>query len=116
LILIATGSEVSLVLEAAKILEARGIKARVVSMPSWELFEAQSEDYREQVLPTSVTRRISVEAGVTLGWSRYVGTGGVSIGVDRFGVSAPGKDVYRHLRLTPERVVEEAEHLAANAS
>ncbi len=116
LILIATGSEVSIALEAGKTLEAREVKARVVSMPSWELFEAQTADYREQVLPSSVTRRISVEAGVTLGWSRYVGTGGVSIGVDRFGASAPGKDVYRHLGLTPERVVEEAEYLAANAS
>ena len=116
LILIATGSEVSIALDAAKTLEGRGIKARVVSMPSWELFEAQSPDYREQVLPAGLTRRISVEAGVTLGWSRYVGPSGVSIGVDRFGASAPGKDVYQYLGLTPERVVEEAEHLAASAS
>jgi transketolase len=114
LILIGTGSEVSIALEAAKTLDARGTKVRVVSMPSWELFEAQSPEYREQVLPPDVTRRISVEAGVTLGWSRYVGPNGVSIGVDRFGASAPGKDVYQYLGLTPERVVEEAEHLAAS--
>jgi transketolase len=106
-IIIATGSEVSVALEAQTHLAERGVAARVVSMPSWELFEAQPEDYRRQVLPAEVRARVSVEAGVTLGWSRWVGDEGVSIGIDgRFGASAPGKTVLEELGFTPANVVE----------
>jgi transketolase len=80
-------------------------------MPSWELFEAQSETYQEEVLPPSVKARVSIEAGVTQGWERYVGTEGSSIGVDRFGASAPGETVMEKYGLTAERVAEEARKL-----
>jgi len=89
-ILIATGSEVHLALEVHEKLLAEGVKTRVVSMPSWELFEQQSEKYRQEVLPPDVTKRVSIEAGVTLGWHRYVGSEGEIIGIDHFGASAPG--------------------------
>ena len=110
-ILIATGSEVSIALEAAKLLEDRGVAARVVSLPSWELFDAQPAGYRESVLPRGVTARVSVEAATTLGWERYVGLDGASVGVDRFGASAPYKRIYEELGLTPEHVADEAEAL-----
>ncbi|MGB3614902.1 MAG: transketolase C-terminal domain-containing protein, partial [Elainellaceae cyanobacterium] len=90
LILIGTGSELSLCVEAAKQLRESGSKVRVVSMPSWELFDAQDDSYRESVLPKAVTKRLSVEAGTTFGWCRYVGSAGASIGIDHFGASAPG--------------------------
>ena len=115
-LLIATGSELSIALDAAKLLDARGVSARVVSMPSWELFDAQPEAYRREVLPPEVTARGAVEAGVTLGWERYVGQGGVAIGVDRFGASAPYQTIYRELGITPERVAEEAEALVKRGS
>jgi transketolase len=108
LLMMATGSEVHLALEAAGVLADRGINLRVVSMPSWELFEAQPRDYREAVLPSAVRARISVEAGITLGWERYVGLDGKSIGIDRFGASAPGPELYRRLGLTSDRIVHEA--------
>lgn len=108
LILIATGSELHLALEAAEKLSAAGRPTRVVSMPSWELFARQPESYRNKVLPPAVKARISVEAGTTFGWERWIGDGGVAIGIDRFGESAPWKEVYRHLGLTVERIVEEA--------
>jgi transketolase len=108
LLIMATGSEIHLALEAAGILAARGINLRVVSMPSWELFEAQPRDYREAVLPSTVRARISVEAGITLGWERYVGLDGKAIGIDRFGASAPGPELYRRLGLTSDRIVQEA--------
>jgi transketolase len=107
-ILIATGSEVHLALEAGKVLEQKGISARVVSLPSWELFEAQPPAYRNEVLPPSITARISIEAGVPLGWERYVGLGGIAIGIPRFGASAPGNIVYEKLGLTVQHVVDEA--------
>ncbi|MCH8199832.1 MAG: hypothetical protein IIA54_07185 [Chloroflexi bacterium] len=110
-ILIATGSEVSIALEAAKLLEDRGVAARVVSLPSWELFDAQPADYRERVLPRRVTARVSIEAATTIGWERYVGLDGASVGVDRFGASAPYKRIYEELGLTPEHVADEAEAL-----
>ena len=88
-------------------LARRGIRARVVSMPSWELFAEQTEEYRRQVLPLSIPR-LAVEAGVTLGWGDVVGDGGAVIGIDRFGVSAPGADAARHLGLTVEAVVKKA--------
>jgi transketolase len=107
-ILLATGSEVHLAVVAREVLAAEGVAARVVSLPSWELFEAQAEAYRRQVLPAEITARVSVEAGVTLGWDRYTGSHGVTIGIDRFGASAPYKTVYENLGLTVDRIVEAA--------
>ncbi len=106
-ILMATGSEVQLVLGAAERLRPLGKKIRVVSMPSWELFEREPRDYREAILPPEVEARVAVEAGVTLGWDRYVGPKGRVIGVNRFGASAPYKVIFEHYGLTVERVVEE---------
>ena len=88
-IIIATGSEVSISLEAAQQLQDEGISARVVSMPSWELFDEQPKDYRDQVLPPSLRTRVSVEAGSTKGWERYIGLDGVSVGMNSYGASAP---------------------------
>ena len=107
-ILIATGSEVHIALEAGKNLQQKGISARVVSLPSWELFEAQPMAYRNEVLPPSITARISIEAGVTLGWERYVGLRGIAIGIPRFGASGPGNIVYEKLGLTVQRVADDA--------
>jgi transketolase len=106
-ILLGTGSEVHICVEAAKKLEEKGVAARVVSLPSWEVFDAQSREYRESVLPPSITRRVSIEAASTLGWERYVGCEGVTIGLNRFGASAPGEVVYREFGLTPQRVIDE---------
>ena len=111
LILIATGSEVSLALDAHRELAGEGIRSRVVSMPSWELFEAQSTEYREAVLPAVVHARISVEAGSPFGWERYVGRGGAIIGVDRFGASAPGPDVMAQYGFTVAHIVATARSL-----
>jgi len=108
LILIATGSEVGLIVAAGRLLEKRQIPVRLVSMPSWELFEAQSPEYRESVLPPSVGPRLSVEAGVTQGWRRYVGDRGDSLGVDRFGASAPGEAMLREYGFTAENVCARA--------
>jgi transketolase len=96
-ILLATGSELHIALEAARGLDAN---ARVVSMPCWERFSEQPEDYRDEVLPPSVEARVSVEAGITFGWERWVGPRGVAIGVDRFGASAPYQRIYEELGLT----------------
>jgi len=111
LILLATGSEVELVLDAAEKLEADGESVRVVSMPCWELFEEQPKSYRDEVLPNEVIKRISVEAGATLGWHKWVGTEGITMGIDRFGESAPYEEVYEHLGLTVEKIVENAKTL-----
>ena len=108
IILVATGSEVHIALEAGMDLQQHGISARVVSLPSWELFEAQPVAYRNEILPPNITARISIEAGVPLGWERYVGLNGVAVGISRFGASAPGKIVYEKLGLTAQRVVDEA--------
>ena len=110
-ILIGTGSEVHIALEAGKVLEEKGISARVVSLPSWELFDAQPIEYREQVLPTDIRARVSIEAGSTIGWERYVGLDGKAIGISRFGASAPAGVLYEKFGLTAQRVVEEAERL-----
>jgi len=107
-ILIGTGSETHLALQAGQQLAAEGINARVVSMPSWELFEQQPEDYRESVLPGAVRARVSVEAGVPLGWERYVGEDGAIVGLGRFGASAPGPVVYANLGFTVENVAAHA--------
>jgi transketolase len=116
LILIATGSEVHIVLEAQALLGATDIRARVVSMPSMELFDAQPAAYRESVLPSTLRARVSVEAGATLGWGRYVGLDGVIVGLDRFGASAPYQQIYRQLGLTAEAVVEAARGVLASAA
>jgi transketolase len=107
-ILLATGSEVHIALTAAAALTDKGIAVRVVSMPSWELFESQPETYRQRVLPVTVTARVAIEAGATLGWSRYLGNRGTIIGLDHFGASAPMKELYTRFGLTAERVVEAA--------
>jgi transketolase len=110
-ILIATGSEVSLALEAQNLLAEEGIPCRVVSMPCWELFEEQSDVYRESVLPTSVTARVAVEAGATQGWWRWVGDRGSVVGLDRFGASAPAEVTFEKLGFTPARLVGEVKRL-----
>ena len=109
-VVIATGGEVTLAIDAAAELAARGIEARVVSMPSWELFAEQSEEYRRRVLPP-VVPRLAVEAGVTLGWRDIVGDTGAVIGIDRFGASAPGAEVVEKFGLTVEAVVKKAVEL-----
>jgi transketolase len=117
-LLLATGSEVALCIEAYEKLKAQGIKARVVSMPSWEMLEhycRDHPDYREQVLPESVTARVSVEKGSTLGWTRYVGRRGHSIGMETFGASAPLKELQKRFGFTPENIVEAAKHQIAGA-
>ena len=113
LILIASGSEVSVVLEAARLLMAEGSRVRVVNMASWELFEEQPEEYRRQVLPPSVSHRLAVEAGTSFGWSRYVGDAGSVHGIDRFGASAPWKVIAEQLGFTPEAIAGEARRLRA---
>jgi transketolase len=108
-IIIATGSEVEIALDAAERLEGQGIGTDVVSMPSTELFDEQSADYREDILPDVSNReilRVSIEAGTTFGWERYTGLHGLRIGIDRFGVSAPAKDAYEFFGLTPDAVAE----------
>ncbi len=110
-IIIGTGSEVPIALEAGELLLAKGIPARIVSLPSWELFDAQPDEYRKTVLPESIKARIAIEAGSPLGWERYVGDEGVTIGIPHFGASAPGKVVYEKLGLTAQRVADEAERL-----
>jgi transketolase len=107
-ILIGTGSEVHIALAGAALLAEKGVQARVVSMPSWELFEKQPAEYREMVLPPSITARVSIEAGTPLGWERYVGLSGKAIGIHRFGASAPYQMIYEKLGLTAEAVAETA--------
>jgi transketolase len=113
LILIATGSEVSLAVQAAALLKQQGMGTRVVSMPCWELFEAQSQEYRDRILPPDVTARMSVEAAATFGWERWVGTRGYAFGIDHFGTSAPASAIAREYGFTPERIAQVAqEHFA----
>ena len=112
-ILIATGSEVHLALEAQEKLLAEGIRTRVVSMPSWELFDRQPEDYRHQVLPPDIVPRVSIEAGATLGWNRYVGEGGEIIGIDHFGASAPGNVVQKEFGFTSVNIMNRVKTLLA---
>ncbi len=104
-LLIATGSEVPLCVAAHEQLLAQGIATRVVSMPSWELFEEQDAAYRAAVLPPGVTARVTVEQASTMGWSRYAGDRGVSIGMTTFGASAPLKELQKKFGFTPENVV-----------
>jgi len=114
-ILMASGSEVYLCVDAYEKLKAEGINARVVSMPSWEIFEKQESAYRESVLPSIVSARVSVELGATLGWERYVGLKGQMIGMRRFGASAPWKDLQKKFGFTPETVVAAARQAIAAA-
>jgi transketolase len=116
LILMATGSEVSLCVSAYETLSAEGRKVRVVSMPSWEIFEHQSQEYRESVLPQAVTARISVEQAATFGWSQYVGHAGKSLGMKSFGASAPLKELQKRFGFTPEAVVAAARELLGKTS
>ena len=111
IILIATGSEVSLIIAAGQKLTENEIGVRTVSMPSWELFDAQSQEYRDSVLPPTVRTRLAVEAGVTQGWRKYVGDDGDVIGVDRFGASAPGEVVMREYGFTADNIYERAKEL-----
>lgn len=110
-ILLATGSEVEIAHQAYQTLTAEGIGARVVSMPSWELFEQQDAAYKASVLPAAITARVSIEAGVTIGWARYTGSRGITIGIDHFGASAPYQTLYKAFGLTAEKMVEAAKSL-----
>ncbi len=107
-ILIASGSEVALCAAAHETLTAQGIRSRVVSMPSWELFDDRDEAYRDSVLPPDVTARVSVEQASVFGWAKYVGLEGESIGMRSFGASAPLKDLQQEFGFTVERVVDSA--------
>ena len=110
-LLIGTGSEVDLAMQAAKRLESEGLRARVVSMPSSNRFDRQPADYRESVLPSSCRKRVAVEAGVTDFWRKYVGLEGVVIGIDSFGASAPAEHLYAHFGITADAVVAAAKAL-----
>ena len=112
-ILLATGSEVHLAVQARSVLEAEGIATRVVSLPSWHLFARQEESYRREVLPPEVTVRVAVEAGITLGWERWVGAEGRTVGIDHFGASAPYEVLYEKFGVTVERVAAVTRELAA---
>ncbi|MHC1784443.1 MAG: transketolase [Anaerolineaceae bacterium] len=111
LILMASGSELNVIVSAAKLLENEGISSRVVSFPSWELFEEQDEAYRETVLPKAIEARVSVEAGITLGWEKWTGPKGLQIGIDHYGYSAPAKVIFEKLGLTPANVAARARSL-----
>jgi transketolase len=111
LILIGTGSEVHIALEAQSLLAGEGIAARVVSLPSWELFEQQPAYYKESVLPANIKARVSIEAAAPHGWERYTGLDGAIIGLNRFGASAPYEEVYEGLGITAEAMVEAAKHV-----
>ena len=110
-ILIGTGSEVHIALEAGELLQGEGVASRVVSLPSWELFDAQPAEYRDAVLPPEVSARVSVEAATPLGWERYVGREGVAVGIDHFGASAPAGTLYEQFGLTARHVADEAKSL-----
>jgi len=108
IILIATGSEVSLIVGAAELLKKQGIRTRLVSMPSWELFEKQSVKYKNEILPPAITSRIAVEAGVSMGWERYVGQEGEVISMEKFGSSAPAEVLMKEYGFTAQNIYERA--------
>jgi transketolase len=114
-ILMATGSEVSLCVGVYETLKAEGIQARVVSMPSWEIFEKQDVSYRHRVFPPAVKARVSVEQSATFGWSQYVGSTGKTIGMHTFGSSAPLKDLLKKFGFAPDKIVEAAKESIANS-
>ncbi len=114
-ILIGTGSEVALCVEAYEALTRDGIATRVVSMPSWELFELQDQAYRDSVLPPEVSARVSVEQASVIGWDRYVGTNGAKIGMHTFGSSAPIKDLLKKFGFTPDKVLAAAKDQIAKS-
>jgi transketolase len=111
LLLIATGSEVSLSLKAAEQLEAEGKNVRVISFPSWEIFEQQSDEYKKQIFPAEIKSRISVEMGVGMGWQKYVGDSGETISIERFGASAPDSVLYEKYGFTVENVAATAKRV-----
>jgi transketolase len=113
-LLIATGSEVALCVQVHEELAARGVGARVVSLPSWELFERQSREYRDSVMPPGVRARVTVEQAARFGWDRYAGPSGEIIGLDRFGASGPAADVQRHFGFTVDAVLEAVERQLRN--
>ncbi|MGD0166477.1 MAG: transketolase [Gaiellaceae bacterium] len=116
LIFIATGSEVAATLTAARELQQQGVRSRVVSMPCWELFELQDDEYQESVLPSEVQVRLSVEAGISLGWKRWVGDSGASVAIDHFAASAPGGELMKQFGFTAESIVAKAQALLARVS
>src|SRR5690606_7541781 len=116
LILIASGSEVSLILTAAERLQNEGVAVRCVSMPSWELFDAQQQSYRDEVLPPSIPARLAVELGVSQGWHRYLGDRGDTLGIEHFGASAPANALLHEYGFTVNNVVERARALLASIS
>jgi transketolase len=113
LILIGTGSEVSLIMKAQEELEKQGVPTRVVSMPSWELFEKQDQAYHHEVLPPTVRKRLAVEAGSPIGWHKYVTDEGTTISMNRFGLSGPGEEVMAYFGFTVENVVKTAKSVLA---
>jgi transketolase len=115
LILIGTGSELALALEAGKRLAAEGVAVRVVSMPSWELYEKQSATYREAVIPNQIRARVAVEAGGVFGWERYVGLDGATVGMSGYGASAPDTVLYREFGITVDAIVAKARELLKNS-
>lgn len=110
-ILIGTGTEVQCCLDAADQLAADGVKTRVVSLPCWELFDEQDDEYRESVLPAAVTKRVAVEAGIKMGWEKYLGADGEFVGMESFGASAPAELLYQHFGITPDGIVEKVKSL-----
>jgi transketolase len=112
-ILIASGSEVSVAVEAHERLTAEGVRSRVVSLPSWDIFEQQSQEYRDSVLPPRVKSRVAVEQASTFGWERYVGAGGRVVGMQTFGASAPLKELQKKFGFEPAHVVAVAKELLA---
>ncbi len=115
IILIASGSEVSVTLDAARLLTDEGRRVRAVNLGCWEVFDRQPEEYREQVLPRSVARRLAVEAGCSFGWERYVGAAGAVLGIDRYGYSAPWKVIAEKLGFTPEGIADRARRLLSQS-
>jgi transketolase len=111
LILIATGSEVGLAMQARERLNQSGIPTRVVSMPCWEFFDEQTTKYKESVLPSNIKARLAIEAGVSMGWSKYIGDAGETLTVDKFGASAPAEVVFKEFGFTVENVVKKAKKL-----
>src|SRR5687767_2827525 len=114
-VIMSSGSEVALIVEAQQKLEAEGIRTRTVSMPSHEIFAAQSDEYRATVLPVGV-KRLSIEAGHPMSWQRWVGSDGIALGIERFGASAPYKEIYEHLGITVDKIVQSVKHLAGTRS